>query len=53
MAKKTAVRIEEIGGRTQQFAAAEVRQKVMKGSEQGTASSDTNKLALWSKARCH
>lgn len=49
MAKKTAGKIEEIGGRIEQFAGADVRENMMKGSEKAAASSDPKKVALWVK----
>lgn len=49
MAKKTVGQIEEIGGRIEQFAGVQVREKVMKDSEQVAASSDPKNVALWVK----
>ena len=49
MVKKTAGQIEEIGGRIEQFAGREVRDRVMQGSEKIAASANPEKVALWVK----
>lgn len=49
MTEKIAGQIEEIGRRVEQFAGAEVRKKVMRGSEEVVKSSDSKKVALWVK----
>ena len=49
MAKKIAGQIEEIGGRIEQFAGKDIRQKVMEGSDKIAASSDMKKVSLWVK----
>jgi hypothetical protein len=49
MAKKIAGQIEEIGGRIEQFAGKDIRQKVMEGSDRIASSSDMKKVSLWVK----
>lgn len=49
MGKKTSGQIEEIGGRVEQFAGANLREKVMEDSEKAVVSSDPKEIALWVK----
>jgi hypothetical protein len=49
MTRKTAGQLQEIGGRIEQFAGAEVREKVMEGSDKAATFSNPEKVALWVK----
>ncbi len=49
MSKKTAGPIQEIGGRVEQFAGAQVRAKVMAGADKAMKSADAAETALWVK----
>ena len=49
MASRTAGQLQEIGGHIEEFAGAEVRKKVMAGSEKAGKSSDRREIGLWVK----
>jgi hypothetical protein len=49
MSQHTAGQIQEIGGRIEEFAGIEVRQKVMQGSELAAATSNMTRVSLWVK----
>ncbi|MFA5309997.1 MAG: hypothetical protein WC370_11035 [Dehalococcoidales bacterium] len=49
MTAKTLGQIQELGGRVEEFAGANAREKVMEGSDKITKSTDKAKAALWMK----
>jgi hypothetical protein len=49
MSNRTAGQIQEIGGHIEEFAGAEIREKVMQNNEKAEKSSNSGKIALWVK----